>query len=40
LLIAIRLEYLVPEQTALCMALLAEISRMLNALHVKLATRH
>jgi four helix bundle protein len=40
MLIAIRLKFLAPEQAEPCMALLAEISRMLNALHSKLTTRH
>lgn len=40
LLIAVRLKYLTQEQTEPCMAWLDEISRMLNALQAKLATRH
>lgn len=40
LLIAVRLKYLSQEQAEPCMAWLDEISRMLNALQAKLATRH
>jgi four helix bundle protein len=40
ILIAMRLKYLTPEQAEPGMALLDELSRMLNALHSKLTTRH
>jgi four helix bundle protein len=40
ILIAMRLKYLTPKQAEPSMALLNELSRMLNALHSKLTTRH